>query len=145
MGSIDIPKSGAPDVEFENLLTRCGRMIGCGRTREAYAVPSHADKIMKVSSASRYVNNWTEIVVYQNVTDNSFLGRISAWSESGRFLIMERLDDVSRDEVTGLHVPGWWLDRDGDIKNIGRSLTGQLKLRDYGSLSISPDVLAPFV
>lgn len=139
---IVIPSANELDEHFEALLPQCGGPIGSGTTRDAYAIPSHDDKVLKVCKVPGYVTNWTEVVVYVQVKDKSFFGCIHSWSRSGKFVVMERLDDIGPGEISGLEVPDWWSDR--QRRNVGRSLSGELKLRDYASLNIDPGVLFRF-
>ncbi|KVC86943.1 hypothetical protein [Burkholderia ubonensis] len=139
---IMIPEPNTADEDFEALLGQCGKPIGSGGTREAYAIPSHNDKVLKVCKVPGYATNWTEIVVYLHVKDKSFFGCIHSWSRSGKFIVMERLDDIGVEEISGLEAPNWWTDR--KRSNVGRSISGELKLRDYAALSIEPGVLFRF-
>lgn len=63
-------------------------------------------------------------------------GEVLEISEDGKYLMMERLDDVSRDEYAQTpSVPDWA--NDLQPKNFGKSADGEIKVRDYAMCNIS--------
>ena len=79
---IAIPSTNAPDEEFDLLLKSCGKPFGIGTTRDAYGIPTHSDKVLKVSKVPSYMTNWAEITAYYYVTDKTFFGEVFSWSRS---------------------------------------------------------------
>ena len=134
---VNIPGSNAPDKDFELHLKNCGKPFGIGTTRDAYSIPCCNNKIIKVSKVPSNMTNWAELVIFHGLIEKSLFGEIFSWSESGKYLVMERLDDINVKELSGFSVPFWWDDK--KPSNLGRSSTGEIKIRDYGLLKFDPD------
>lgn len=65
-----------------------------------------------------------------------------AISRSGKYLVMERLDDLPRNGAAGQQAPNWWTDRKS--KNFGGlPLSGAVKIRDYALVNLNLGVLTP--
>jgi hypothetical protein len=70
----------------------------------------------------------------------NFFGRVFAISYSGRYLMMERLDDITRDHYNeSLDVPIWF--QDNQPENFGINADG-MKIRDYAMVQL-PGAGAP--
>jgi len=137
-----IPEFHADDAQFSALISSAVIPFFGGSTRTVYPIPGHDDKVLKVAKNGSNAANWAEAVIYQHVTDKSLFGRVLSISQSGRFLVMERLDDVSPDEVTNLQIPPWWTDRKST--NFGRSsCSGEVKIRDYALVNLNLGNLTP--
>lgn len=129
--SIKIPKKNSPDSEFEALWKFC-RKIGSGTTRDVYEIPG-TDLVLKVIKVPSNLANWNEIVLYQMKSHLNELGEIVSWSRSGKFLIMEKLTDIDDDNKWKDHkYPSYLTDR--KKSNYGKSTSGVIKARDYGTI-----------
>ena len=134
-----IPPFHTPDALFASLLASDAAPIGTGTSRDAFAIDGHLDKVLKVAKGSN-AGNWTEFVVFHALDNNTLFGRILSISQSGKYLVMERLDDVPK----GLQlpeVPSWWTDR--KRANFGLSCNKTIKLRDYALITIGTGALVP--
>ncbi|MEH6952642.1 hypothetical protein V4R08_15215 [Nitrobacter sp. NHB1] len=62
-------------------------------------------------------------------------GQILGISESGRFLMMEKLGDLDDAEYESTSAPPTWLN---DVKKnaFGKTADGKIKIRDYGAVEI---------
>lgn len=109
--------------------------MGVGTSRKVYEIPGHPEAVIKVGLNSNFAN-WAEFVVFATVGDEEepFLGTIQAISQSGKYLIMERLRDLTPDEHLP-DVPPWLT----DIKrsSFGVSPLGTTKVRDYANIKLS--------
>jgi len=100
---------------------------------------------MKVSRDSTFAN-WCEYLVSNSLQGRSepvagLVGKVRSISETGKYLIMERLDDVSR-SLSGIQYPVWL--NDGFKRSAyGMTTSGDVKIRDYGTLKLG-DVLATY-
>lgn len=138
----NIPTPNSPDAQFEELWQKRPVRIGRGTGRDVYELDGHADKVLKVSTLPSNVANWTEVVAYTFSNDKTFFGEVYSWSMSGRFLVMEHLEDVDPQHLSGLEIP--WFVNDKKTSALGRARDGSIKLRDYGMLAIDPGVLFRF-
>lgn len=137
-----IPEFHAEDDQFLALISSATTPFTGGSTRTVYPIPGHDDKVLKVAKNGSNAANWVEAVIYLHLTDKSLFGKVLSVSQSGKFLVMERLDDVSADEVTNLQVPAWWTDR--KRVNFGRSpCSGAVKIRDYALVNLNLGSLTP--
>jgi hypothetical protein len=128
---ITIPKKNSPDSEFEALWLLCSKRIGIGTTRDVYEIPGH-DYVLKVVKVPSHVTNWNEIVLYQMKSHLNELAEISSWSRSGKFLVMEKLSDVNAADLSSYTYPDYLTDR--QESNYGKSSSGEIKARDYGTI-----------
>jgi hypothetical protein len=132
-----LPVPHAPDQQFEALIQAEQEPLGTGSSREVFSLPGRADAIMKVSINSNAAN-WAEFTVYHALNDQSLFGRIVSISESGKYLIMECLDDVpGTGQLPG--VPEWFTDRKRE--NFGIDADGTIKVRDYANIGLRLGVL----
>ncbi|MFJ6024260.1 hypothetical protein ACIQC9_06655 [Brevundimonas sp. NPDC092305] len=124
------------DESFEALK---GAPVGSpGNFRAAYEVKGHPGWIIKESLKSHEAN-WTEFIVFRSLENESvqaLFGHVLAISRTGRFLIMERLDNLTNQQVDQRPPPPFWL-TDRKISGWGAApTTGVIKIRDYGTLAL---------
>ena len=108
--------------------------FGLGTSRHVYDVPSDPDVVVKRSLRPRNWGNimeWTLWLGAEHVPSlASLLARCHCLSETGLFLVMERLDDLSPDDFAAMpDVPIWLDDKKPDT--FGKR-DGAIKVRDYG-------------
>lgn len=78
--STHIPPHTSPDCHFEYLWLECPTLIARGTVRDAYEIPGHPDKVLKVSNRQSNFSNWMEILVYEQFKDRGELAAIISWS-----------------------------------------------------------------
>jgi hypothetical protein len=132
--TIDIPGYASPDSHFESLWLECPNLITRGTGLDVSEIPGHPDKVLKVSNRQSNYSNWMEILVYNQFKDGDELAKIFSWSWSGRFVVMERLVPLSRDEFTSHSFPRYLTDR--KLENYGKDALGKIKSLDYAALVI---------
>ncbi|WLH27430.1 hypothetical protein [Pseudomonas canadensis] len=132
--TIHIPRHTSPDCKFESLWLECPNRIGRGTGRDAYEIPGHPDKILKVSNRQSNFSNWMEILVYEQFKDRNELAEIFSWSWSGRFVVMERLIPLSEGDLCSYTFPYYLTDRKPE--NYGKDSSGKIKALDYAALAI---------
>ncbi|ABQ66560.1 hypothetical protein Swit_0189 [Rhizorhabdus wittichii RW1] len=120
------------DQDFEALIDAAP--FATGSARVAYEVPSDADVVVKKSKGAFAAANLIEWFVWRSAeTQNALqavLGRCLAISESGAYLMMERLDDITKDDYADVpDVPTWFND---PKPNAFGKRNGAIKIRDYG-------------
>lgn len=140
--TIQIPPPNAPDPYFEALWQQCLQRIARGSNRDVYEIPDHHDKVLKVANRPGNFSNWSEIVMYKSASEKKYFAQVISWSWSGKFLVMERLTPVTRDELTGHAFPNWLNDKKSE--NFGRATSGEIKVLDYGLVDLVPDRLIQF-
>ena len=122
-----IPPPNAADSQFSRLR---GDSIGQpGTSREVYSIRDAPDVVLKVSRLESNVVNWREIVAWHMYGEEGQCGTLHSWSRSGKYLVMERLDDIDLDAFRAFRWPEWVTDR--KPSNLGRSSAGVVKVRDY--------------
>lgn len=124
--------------DFEELK---GRRIDRGTThRRAFLVQGRPRWIMKVVPYRAFtVPNWTEWIIWQNIRDTELaphFGECRHISRTGRYLIMERLNDITIGERDLCPTPPGWL-KDAWYTNCGRNADGDIKVRDYGNVDLA--------
>jgi hypothetical protein len=132
-----VPQSNACDHVFDAFFQSCnGGLIRNGSTRDAYAITCHPDKVIKVGTKPAYVTNWVEIVTYLKVRNKIYFAEIFSWSQSGKYLVMERLTPLSsRAELNGWKLPEFVNDY-LKTENFGKTATGTIKCLDYGMIDL---------
>lgn len=119
------------DAGCEELIS--DRHFAAGTSREVFDVPSDPTIVVKKMILAFPGANIMEWHLWGAVKD-SFLsdvfGRCLSISETGRFLIMERLDDISPDDGPRVPPIPTWV-QDTLPKAFGRDANGIVKLRDY--------------
>jgi hypothetical protein len=125
-------------IEDANAQSLVGQRIGGGGAREVFEVKNDSAAVIKV--AAQYpLTNFIEWLIWNWVREThwrSAFGECHTISPSGRYLIMERLDDVpeSRKAETPT-LPSFV----GDVwaNNFGVNATGVIKARDYASANMT--------
>src|SRR5262249_49794474 len=110
--------------------------IGGGQSRCAYSVKDDSTKVIKEAMKLPYFTNVRELFIWNAVKNTELaqiFGECHAISESGRYLVMERLDITDADKADTPDVADWV--RDVYPKSFGRNSDG-IKLRDYGNALI---------
>ena len=138
--TIEIPKKNAPDSHFEILWQECltnqnsSRLRGSNR--DIYFIPEHEDKVLKVMNRPSHLPNWTEIIVWNSISDSDkeYFAEVLTWSISGKFLVMERLNTpVTIQNVIDMFPP---ILNDIKPENFGSCNSGNIKVLDYGMIKI---------
>lgn len=132
--TIHIPRHTSPDCHFESLWLECTNLIARGTGRDAYEIPGHPDKVLKVSNRQSNFSNWMEILVYEQFKDRDELAEIFSWSWSGKFVVMERLAPLSPGDLCSYTFPSYLTDRKPE--NYGKDASGKIKALDYAMLVI---------
>jgi hypothetical protein len=119
-----------------------GRRFAHGSTREVYDAIGKPDVVIKKTIARTPVTNWREYLVWEAARLGRWrnvLGEITAISESGSYLMMERLVDLTdADKAKPPDIP-YWLN-DLKPKNFGKTASGLIKARDYGVVNLGFDL-----
>jgi hypothetical protein len=130
-----IPKNESPDVEYEAI---CLESFASGMHRTAHDVAGHPDLVMKVSIHTPYPN-WIEYLISRALTDcpgtySSLFAQVCSISATGKYLLMERLVDVTA-SLTGTVYPSWLT----DVKRsaFGADRLQNVKIRDFATLNWS--------
>lgn len=123
----------------DTLLEACiGSPIAEGSRREAFQHCTDIGLVIKREKRMPPVENIVEWQIWRGLRQSSYsvhLGRLFAISESGRLLVMERLDSISlNDYAKTPDVPTWLADVKPDM--FGKGQDGLLRVRDYGSLKL---------
>jgi hypothetical protein len=137
-----IPAFHSDDADFAALIEVDATPIGKGTSRTVFEIPGHLDKVLKIANNDSNAANWVEATIYAHLSDKSKFGEVCSISRSGKFLVMERLDDLPADGAAGFQFPDWWTDRKRESFGCSRS-TGALKIRDYALVNLSLGVLSP--
>lgn len=139
-----IPPSHSPDSVFEALLLQCSNRLGRGTTREVFEIPDHPDKVLKVMHVPGNYPNWAELVVYESAGDHRrFFARVHSISWSGKFLVMERLEKVTWEEVSPVLPTFPRIANDRKPSNFGKDLAGNIKMLDYALVELGPPPQIP--
>jgi hypothetical protein len=116
----------------------CGGKIGHGTSRDVFEVRNDPTMVIKRVHLPFIGANLFEFFVWNAVSGSKWrpvFGECLAISESGRYLTMERLDDIGTEDYSKTpNVPVWM----SDVKpeNFGRTKAGLIKVRDYGMAKI---------
>lgn len=126
------------------LQMRLGACLGAGSSREAYAYADDPSFVVKRSIEVPPTANMVEWSIWRCVRETRLahtFGCIVAVSESGLYLLMERLDPITLEDLAATpNVPSWL--RDVKPAAFGRARSGLIKVMDYGSVSY---LVAPMV
>lgn len=121
------------DSEIEALIAPTA--FAAGTTRAAFAVPSDASVVVKKALRPYPGGNFTEWLIWSAAAAAQtslvgLLGACFAISETGRYLIMERLTDIGLGDYADVpNVPVWF--NDPKPSAFGTDGT-RIKIRDYG-------------
>jgi len=120
--------------EIDDLIDR--EPFGHGVGRAAFAVPSDPSVIVK-KQKGRYpganIIEWELWHALKETELRNLFGECFAISETGKYLIMERLEDLTNpgwDKM--IQVPFWFADR--KCSAFGKAANGAIKIRDYASV-----------
>lgn len=122
-----------PDADFARLIGTTP--FGRGTARHAFDVLSDPDVIVKKAACDFPGSNMLEWFIWCSARQiggrlQQVLGECIAISESGQYLMMERLDDLISDDYANVpDVPVWFNDPKPDA--FGKR-HGSIKIRDYG-------------
>jgi hypothetical protein len=125
------------DEEMEKL---CGEQFATGTSRNAHEVIGNPDAVMKKMKLKTPAANFCEHLVWsslQGTTLEAEFGQILGLSESGNYLMMERLNDITEEEYKLTKDAPDWL-KDVKFSAFGKNSKGEIKLRDYAMFDIGP-------
>ncbi len=145
---MSIPPSQSPDIDYENLI---GNFIGTGSARDVYEVTGKPNLVIKVAKSNlqnganqREANYYQQAQTAQNQPVLDVIGEVKSISQTGKYLIMEHLSDITDNKLIPVQVPSDLT----DIKrpNFGYDTKGNVKMRDYGQtkMPLSPRPTVPF-
>jgi len=118
--------------------------IGRGSARDIFSYKDEPNWVIKQHRFQPHFSNMIEWIIWNQIKETESLkdifGECAAMSVSGRYLVMEKLVDLTKvDGPQTLRYPSWLTDR--KISNFGRSSSGIIKIRDFGQLVLG-DTLA---
>jgi hypothetical protein len=130
------PVARHPDEFFED---RLGALIGAGSSREVFEVLHDPNAVIKKTKHVYPGANFSELTIWNVVRTGKWredFGEVLAISETGRYLMMERLDNLSADERRQTRSYPDWL---SDLKpeNVGKTKGGKFKVRDYAMTKLN--------
>jgi hypothetical protein len=109
-----------------------------GTSREAFAVQTDPAVIVKRQIIRFPGANIIEWILWNAVKKTPLAGVFAeclAISETGQYLIMERLDDLTKsDWINVPNVPGWLNDKKPSA--FGKNSNGDIKVRDYAVVDL---------
>ena len=145
-----VPTGIQPDQTLEQLVDR-NQKLGEGTSRVVYAVVGHDDLAIKESNGSLHLENIIEWIVWNAVekmqTDGlsnspnhdlvKMFAKTYSISQSGRFLVMERLNRGRADAITANDIfknswPDWLNDKKPSA--FGRDDAGNIRVLDYAGV-----------
>ncbi|HHX8497307.1 hypothetical protein [Vibrio diabolicus] len=124
-----IPVNMSPDEDYIKIK---GNLINNGSSRDVYEVLNHSEYVLKYNEkagANRNEEKYYSDAKQLNLSDViDRIGTISSISKSGKYLIMERLDDL-----VNFNGEYEYPDEIQDVKksSFGQNSAGEVKLRDY--------------
>ncbi|QYJ98237.1 hypothetical protein K0J45_03060 [Shewanella alkalitolerans] len=134
----DFPEKYSTDKAFEDFVAEECEPIGKGTSREVFSVKGKNYVVKKALKESDTTCNWREVTSYLNYVEDRYrLAQIHSWSESGMYLVMEKIE-VDSVATSSFDYPAWVTDR--KPTNIGRAYDKTIKLCDYASIK-SPDLV----
>lgn len=123
------------DGLFASLM---GLTVGTGSSRVVLEYVGQPDRVIKVGYRNPPIANWTEWNLWLQVENDptlaSVFGRCFAMSASGKFLVMERLTDLTDAQAANRLCPPWVTDKKRTA--FGVNAAGDVKLRDYNQLAL---------
>jgi hypothetical protein len=118
--------------------------LGRGGARVAFPVKDNPSVVIKKVHLRFVGANVIEWIVWNSMkqtTLKQYFGECLSISETGRYLIMERLDDISPADYKACPTMPNWLN---DLKpsNFGKDQSGQIRLRDYANVQLGKQLAA---
>jgi hypothetical protein len=112
--------------------------IGRGVARVAFAVKNNPSVVIKKVHQSFVGPNVIEWIIWASMKDTplgKLFGECLTISETGRYLVMERLESIVEADYNSTPTMPDWLN---DLKpsNFGKNSSGVIKLRDYATIQI---------
>lgn len=111
--------------------------LGTGSSRVVLACGGYPDVVIKVGYRHAQGANWTEWNLWHQIKDEEAMaplfGECFAMSANGKFLVMERLNDLTDEQAPTRLCPPWVTDKKRSAFGVNRA--GAIKLRDYGQLA----------
>lgn len=124
------------DSEYEPIK---GLQIGrAGSSRTAFETLGDKRYVIKTINAGIPTTNFLEWFIWCGIKQSKFNNMFAACisiSETGRYLVMERLDPLETSDLkalASLEVPGWLKDK--LPHNFGKTANGTIKCLDYGAV-----------
>ena len=118
--------------------------IARGGAREAFAVKNNPSVVIKKVHLPFVGPNVIEWIIWRSMKDTplgKLFGECLTISETGRYLVMERLEDIVEADYNSTPTMPDWLN---DLKpsNFGKNSSGAIKLRDYANIQIGKQLAA---
>lgn len=131
-----IPQPFSTDDVYVSFVQSACDHLETGTSRKVHAVRD-AELVVKVAlDENKVVCNWTEITAFHAFpNDRHKLAKIVSWSNSGKFIVMEKLD-TNAHPTSDFIAPAWVTDTGS--KNGGAAADGNYKLCDYAFIK-TPD------
>jgi hypothetical protein len=116
-----------------------------GTSREVFRVPTNDSIVIKRTLTAFPGANFVEWNIWNAIKQTDLIdvfGACTEISESGRYLVMEYLRDISTNEAADTPtLPDWVTDVKGTTI-FGRGLDGKVKVRDYALVNLSEALAA---
>ena len=96
------------DAEMEKV---CGKQFAGGTSRNAHDVIGNSDAVIKKMKLKSPAANFSEQLIWSSLQGTDMekeFGQILGISESGRYLMMERLSDLTEEEYKLVEYPPDW-------------------------------------
>jgi hypothetical protein len=131
-----IPQPFSSDEAFAAFMKAECEFLAPGTSRTVYLVRGGRFVLKVAIDQAHRTCNWTEVAAYFGLgQDQDKLARVISWSNSGHFIVMERLDMSSR-PPQDFPFPAWANDR--KPSSVGKSEGGTYKMCDFAWV-IPPD------
>ena len=115
-----------------------GLPVGTGSSRVVLTYEGQANLVIKVGFRHAQGANWTEWNLWHQIKDEPTLaplfGECVAMSGTGKYLVMERLNDLNDQQAPARLCPPWVTDKKRSAFGVNQA--GEIKLRDYGQLAL---------
>ena len=116
-----------------------GEQLGSGMSRQVCIHPTDKNKVIKIENSKSHFQNVIEWEMWQRYKNTQKVARwlapCYAISHSGTFLVMERVKDIEKPP----HQLPTFLN-DHKLTNFGKMPDGRIVARDYGLLTLDPDL-----
>ncbi|UJR53255.1 hypothetical protein [Dickeya zeae] len=132
-----LPAISSPDICYDSLK---GDEIGYGGSRIVYDIAGYPDWVLKECMVSENTPNKYEWIVYSTAVEKKYnmllstLAEIHSISESGKYLVMEKLTTHTISNGDSCNV----MEELTDLKksNFGRGKNGDIKSLDYATIKL---------